>query len=309
MHQIDITWKFSLVPYCDHEMILKVLKNFVPDEQDSNDNNVYKLVTAYYMVDCNPNITFVETVRDLIQNQGKNLSPFQLLSIAHNLICHHGYREFFSEILDCVFESDLMKEEFLSELSPGRIKMILELCGRLEIEQIDRYVKKIPPSLYKVCGVQVCAEKLKTNCQLSSVKAVLAAVQMNLGGSHMSRIMPVLPIYLPIVECCLNEVNEPVDMELVPRVFDESGFLKVENLSALPEGWRRIAVLVLPSQYKHLFINKPAYTGDFKAKLRFLGRAGYQKVVLVTKVPMEEKLHKCIRDILKEIPDIRLPDN
>ncbi|XP_013388912.1 uncharacterized protein LOC106157721 [Lingula anatina] len=261
--QIDITWQFSIMCYSDHEMLLKVVDNFVADARDIKSDGGFRLVQAYLLMDCKPNIAFVKKVNDLIQIRGKNTPPFQLLSIACDLIRHHGYDEVFSGILDSCFQSGLMKEKSLNVTEPEGCRRIVELFGRLEIEQIDKYVKKIPPNLYKVRGVQDCAKKLKIICQHHSKKDVLAAVQKNLGGPHLARITPVLPIYHSIVELCLNELNEPVDMKLVPRVFDENGFLKMENMSALPEGWSKIAVWFLRDE--DLFINKPEeLTGELK---------------------------------------------
>ncbi|XP_013385083.1 uncharacterized protein LOC106155032 isoform X1 [Lingula anatina] len=311
-HQIGITWQFGIMYYCDHEMLLKVAENFVANAQDIDGEDGYRLVQAYLLMDCNTNIAFLKKVVDLVQNQGRNIPPFKLLSITCDLMRHHGYYEVFSGILDSCFQSGLMKEESLNVMKTKGYAClrIVELCGRLEIEQIDKYVKKIPLSLYKADGIQYCAEKLKNICQHSSKKTVLEAVQMILGGPHMARVIPVLPIYQPIVEICLNELNEPVDMKLVPRVFDENGFLKMENMSALPERWRRIAVWILHD--KDFFINKPMLTGEAKADKKFLYQAGYREVLKVPFSMVKGKsasLHKFLRVELKKIPHIRLPNN
>ncbi|XP_013391943.1 uncharacterized protein LOC106159999 isoform X2 [Lingula anatina] len=309
-HQIGITWQFGIMYYSDHEMLLKVAENFVANAQDIDGDGGYRLVQAYLLMDCNTNIAFLKKVVDLVQNQGRNIPPFKLLSIACDLMCRHGYYEVFSGILDSCFQSGLMKEESLNVMKPKGFINIVELCGRLEIEQIDKYVEKIPPSLYKADGIQHCAEKLKIRCQHSSTQAVSAAVRRILGGPHMARVTPVLPIYRPVVEFCLNELNEPVDMKLVPRVLDENGFLKMENMSALPERWRRIAVWILHD--KDFFINKPMLTGEAKAKKHFLYQAGYREVLEVPFFMVEEKsasLHKFLKEELEKIPHIRLPNN
>ncbi|XP_013386326.1 uncharacterized protein LOC106155846 isoform X2 [Lingula anatina] len=310
--QIGITWEFSVMNYSDHEMLLKVAENFVANAQDIDGDGGHSLVHAYLLMDCNTDIAFLKKVVDLVQNQGRNIPPFKLLSISCDLMCHHGYYELFSGILDSCFQSGLMKEESLNVMKPkgNACIRIVELCGRLEIEQIDKYVKKIPPSLYKADGIQYFAEKLKNICQHSSKKAVLEAVQTILGGPHMARVTPVLPIYRPIVEFCLNELNEPVDMKLVPRVFDENGFLKMENMSALPERWRRIAVWILHDE--DFFINKPVLTGEAKADKKFLYQAGYTEVLKVPFSMVKGKsasLHKFLKEELKKIPHIRLSNN
>ncbi|XP_013380049.1 uncharacterized protein LOC106151362 [Lingula anatina] len=306
--QIGITWEFSVMYYSDHEMLLKVAENFVANAQDIDGDGGYRLVQAYLLMDCNTNIAFLKKVVDLMQNQGRNIPPFKLLSIACHLMCRHGYYEVFSGILDSCFQSGLMKEESSNVMKPKGYAClrIVELCGRLEIEQIDKYVKKIPPSLYKADGIQYCADKLRNRCQHFSTQAVSAAVRRILGGPHMARVTPVLPIYRPIVEFCLNELNEPVDMKLVPRVFDENGFLKMENMSALPERWRRIAVWILHDE--DFLINKPMLTGETKAKKHFLYQAGYREVLEVPFFMVKEKsasLYKFLKEELEKIPHIR----
>ncbi|XP_013396239.1 uncharacterized protein LOC106163245 [Lingula anatina] len=303
--QIGITWEFSVIYYSDHEMLLKVAENFVSNAQDIDGDAGYRLVQAYLRMDCNTNIAFLTKVVDLVQNQGRNIPPFKLLSLTCDLMRHHGYYEVFSGILDSCFQSGLMKEESLNVMKPKGCMWIVELCGRLEIEQIDKYIKKIPPSLYKADGIQYCAEKLRNRCQHFSTQAVSAAVQTILGSPHMAKVTPILPIYRPIVEFCLNDLNEPEDMKLVPRVFDENGFLKMENMSALPERWRRIAVWILHDE--DFFINKPMLTGEAKAYKKFLYQAGYREVLEVPFFMVKEKsasLHKFLREELKLIPHI-----
>ncbi|XP_013417475.1 uncharacterized protein LOC106178723 [Lingula anatina] len=293
--------------YSDHEMLLKVVENFMANSHDIGE--VRHLVDAHLQMDCKPSIAFLTKISDLMQNQGENAASFQLISIACHLM-GHGYQEDFSGILDCCLGSNLMKE--IDSVNEGkghvdRMRHLVKLCGRLEVAKIDKYVKQIPPTLYKLHSIQDQADCLNEICQKLGFQGLLAAVRMILGGPHTARIMPVLAISYPVVEFCLNEFNEPVDVKQVPRAFDQTGLLKMENMSALPEGWSRVAVWLL--RHYHVCFNKPDLNGETKAALLYLKLAGYNHTVVVKDLWRKgnSSYHSHVRSELNKIHGIRLP--